>query len=235
MSTAVSNLVDSAPGTLDTLNELAAALGDDANFSTTVTDSIATKLPLAGGTMTGVIAGFESTGIDDNASSTAVTIDSSENVGIGTAAPALNLHVHSSADTALLLTNTTSGSDADSGLEIKVINSGAHAYINQQEAADLIFRTNDTDRMRINSSGEVGINTTSGGAKLRVSKGASTSAGIFEGSGYQTYFGYGGNDDNYISSGTSGSNIFRSGSTERMRITSAGNVGYWYNYASTSP
>ena len=51
--TAVSNLVDSAPGTLNTLNELAAALGDDANFSTTVTDSIATKMPLAGGTFTG--------------------------------------------------------------------------------------------------------------------------------------------------------------------------------------
>ena len=46
-------LVDSAPGTLDTLNELAAALGDDASFSTTVTNSIATKLPLAGGTLTG--------------------------------------------------------------------------------------------------------------------------------------------------------------------------------------
>ncbi len=51
--TAISNLVSSAPSTLDTLNELAAALGDDANFSTTVTNSIATKLPLAGGTMTG--------------------------------------------------------------------------------------------------------------------------------------------------------------------------------------
>ena len=46
-------LVDSAPGALNTLNELAAALGDDANFSTTVTNSIATKLPLAGGTMSG--------------------------------------------------------------------------------------------------------------------------------------------------------------------------------------
>ena len=53
VSTAISNLVDSAPGTLNTLNELAAALGDDANFSTTVTNSIATKLPLAGGTLTG--------------------------------------------------------------------------------------------------------------------------------------------------------------------------------------
>ena len=37
-------LVDSAPNTLDTLNELASALGDDANFSTTITNSIATKL-----------------------------------------------------------------------------------------------------------------------------------------------------------------------------------------------
>ena len=43
----VDALVDSAPGALDTLNELAAALGDDANFSTTVTNSIATKLATA--------------------------------------------------------------------------------------------------------------------------------------------------------------------------------------------
>jgi hypothetical protein len=56
VDTQVANLVDSAPGTLDTLNELAAALGDDPNFSTTITTSIATKLPLAGGTMTGDIA-----------------------------------------------------------------------------------------------------------------------------------------------------------------------------------
>jgi hypothetical protein len=52
---ALSDLVDSAPSTLNTLNELAAALGDDANFSTTVTNSIAAKLPLAGGTMTGAL------------------------------------------------------------------------------------------------------------------------------------------------------------------------------------
>ena len=53
VQTELSDLVDSAPGTLNTLNELAAALGDDANFSTTVTNSIATKMPLAGGTFTG--------------------------------------------------------------------------------------------------------------------------------------------------------------------------------------
>ena len=53
VDTAVSNLVDSSPAALNTLNELAAAINDDANFSTTVTNSIATKLPLAGGTLTG--------------------------------------------------------------------------------------------------------------------------------------------------------------------------------------
>jgi len=50
-------------------------------------------LALAGGTMTGVIAAFESTGIDDNATSTAITIDSSENVGIG-GNPSDLLHVN---------------------------------------------------------------------------------------------------------------------------------------------
>ena len=68
VNTQVSNLVDSAPSTLDTLNELAAALGDDANFSTTVTNSIATKMPLAGGTFTGQVnfsvAPFLTQGVD---------------------------------------------------------------------------------------------------------------------------------------------------------------------------
>lgn len=41
-------LVDSAPATLDTLNELAAALGDDPNFATTVTNALATKASLTG-------------------------------------------------------------------------------------------------------------------------------------------------------------------------------------------
>jgi hypothetical protein len=50
VGTQIANLVDSAPATLDTLNELAAALGDDANFATTVTTSIATKQPQLNGT-----------------------------------------------------------------------------------------------------------------------------------------------------------------------------------------
>jgi hypothetical protein len=56
VQTEIADLIASAPGALDTLDELAAALGDDANFATTVTNGLATKLPLAGGTMTGAIA-----------------------------------------------------------------------------------------------------------------------------------------------------------------------------------
>ena len=47
VDTSVSNLVDSAPETLDTLNELAAALGDDANFATTVSTQLGLKFNTA--------------------------------------------------------------------------------------------------------------------------------------------------------------------------------------------
>lgn len=43
ITTAIGEVIDSAPGALDTLNELAAALGDDANFATTVTNALAGK------------------------------------------------------------------------------------------------------------------------------------------------------------------------------------------------
>jgi len=56
VDTSIANVIDNAPAALDTLNELAAAMGDDASFSTTVTNSIATKLPKSGGTMTGILA-----------------------------------------------------------------------------------------------------------------------------------------------------------------------------------
>lgn len=42
-SVAVAAVIDASPAALDTLNELAAALGDDANFSTTVTNALAGK------------------------------------------------------------------------------------------------------------------------------------------------------------------------------------------------
>lgn len=65
VDTKIAALVDSAPSTLDTLNELAAALGDDPNFATTVATNIGKKadktelenyLPKTGGTLTGSTA-----------------------------------------------------------------------------------------------------------------------------------------------------------------------------------
>jgi hypothetical protein len=74
-TTAVANVIDAAPATLDTLNELAAALGDDANFATTVTDSIATKLNSS------AISAFGLTLVDDASAAAARTT-----LGLGTAA-----------------------------------------------------------------------------------------------------------------------------------------------------
>ncbi|MEW6166056.1 MAG: hypothetical protein AB1642_13440 [Pseudomonadota bacterium] len=47
IDTAIANLVNSSPAALDTLNELAAALGNDANFAATITAALALKAPLA--------------------------------------------------------------------------------------------------------------------------------------------------------------------------------------------
>jgi hypothetical protein len=48
VGTAISNLVDSAPGTLNTLSELAAAINDDASYAATLTTALGTKVSLTG-------------------------------------------------------------------------------------------------------------------------------------------------------------------------------------------
>lgn len=53
LAAALASLVDSSPATLNTLNELAAALGDDPNFATTITTLLATKAPLESPALTG--------------------------------------------------------------------------------------------------------------------------------------------------------------------------------------
>jgi microcystin-dependent protein len=67
VSTAVANLVSSAPDTLNTLNELATALGDDANFSTTIITSLGSKAPSNNPNFTGTL----------NASKMLITSDAS--------------------------------------------------------------------------------------------------------------------------------------------------------------
>lgn len=56
VNNAISDLVDAAPATLDTLNELAAALGDDPNFATTITNAIGQKLDSSAYTAADVFA-----------------------------------------------------------------------------------------------------------------------------------------------------------------------------------
>lgn len=55
VGTAISNLIDAAPTSLDTLNELSAALGDDENFASTVTTALGTKAPISSPTFTGTV------------------------------------------------------------------------------------------------------------------------------------------------------------------------------------
>lgn len=53
VDTAVNNIIGGAPGALDTLNELAAAINDDASFASSVTTSLSLKAPLASPALTG--------------------------------------------------------------------------------------------------------------------------------------------------------------------------------------
>lgn len=79
---AVAGVVDSAPAALDTLNELAAALGDDANFATTISTSIGQRLGgTASVTLTGDVTGTAS--FSANAVSVATTIQPNS-VALGT-------------------------------------------------------------------------------------------------------------------------------------------------------
>lgn len=73
----IASIVDSAPVTLDTLNELAAALGDDPNFATTVTTAIATKIDGTG------TASYLMKWSDSNTAANSVIYDDGTNIGIG--------------------------------------------------------------------------------------------------------------------------------------------------------
>lgn len=52
----ITTLIGGAPSTLNDLNELAAAINDDANYNSTLTTALGTKLAKAGGTLTGDVA-----------------------------------------------------------------------------------------------------------------------------------------------------------------------------------
>jgi hypothetical protein len=61
ITTAINNLIDGAPAALNTLNELAAAINDDASYASTITTSLGTKAPIESPTFTGTVSGVTKT------------------------------------------------------------------------------------------------------------------------------------------------------------------------------
>lgn len=97
VTTAINNLINSAPGALNTLDELAAALGDDANFASNVTNSIATKVPLSGEAALSGMKKFETNvSSQDDWQNSPVSILERDGIGSGSSsdiyAPNLNFH-----------------------------------------------------------------------------------------------------------------------------------------------
>jgi hypothetical protein len=80
----VADLVDSAPALLDTLNELAAAIGDDANFAANLATSVGEKVAKAGDTMTGALT-LSGAPTSNLHAATKAYVDSAESNAISTA------------------------------------------------------------------------------------------------------------------------------------------------------
>jgi len=145
-------------------------------------------------TSVGTLTTFTSTGIDDNATSTAITIDSSQNVGIGTNIPVSEVHI-ASVSPILTLQDTNSTEPLSTYIDFLDSAGNEHGWIGYGSGSldtmqiangydDIIFFTGTdgttSERMRIDSSaGNVGIGTSSplGLLEINGGTGVSTSGG----------------------------------------------------------
>lgn len=101
-------------------------------------------------------------------------LDSSGNLGLGTSSPSANLHISGTSDVGLRIKSGASSlsyidfDDADSGTP-----SGSIAYNNIVDAMTFATGGSNTERMRIDSSGNVGIGTSSPSSLMHISKSTS--------------------------------------------------------------
>ena len=212
------------------------------------------KLSYSGGNSTGIIdTSFTSTGLEFRiANSEKMRIDSSGNVGIGTSSPSAKLHLKQSDGTPSTGLKIVRHNNDNQYLSLWA-NGGARYFdaVGDSSVSSVnIFRSsidsgsNFTETMRIDSSGNVGIGTSSPSGILDLDTGASHGNVYFRTStvaGYDTkmhfiggasnsenylYFGYNGDEDNsYIRRDGSSNLSFGVNNSERMRIDSSGNVG----------
>jgi hypothetical protein len=157
---------------------------------------------------------------------TALTIpNASTNVGIGTQSPNRLLHLQSTGDTIMQITSADgSGAFIDLG-DVSDVDGGRIVY---DSGSNLIFNTASTEKLRIDSSGNVGIGaTTVDDGNLQIGDANSTFNIAI--AGPRTKFGYNGSNA-IVQGGTSKGIAFcvnnpTLGSGEVMRINSSGNVG----------
>jgi hypothetical protein len=132
---------------------------------------------------------FTSKGIDDNATSTAITIDSSENVGIGTAPTANVLTVGSTSATAIRVINTVDSDQAITLGDPDDITKNTGIYARTTGDFSLVRSggplkvglTNGDEHMTIDGSGNVGIGNAAPQASLDVLAGAEGEVARFTG------------------------------------------------------
>ena len=187
-------------------------------LSSNAQTQISAKAPIASPTFTG---NFTSVGIDDNADATAITIDSSENVGIGTSSPGTSrLFVDNATSTNYVaqLVNTT--------------NNGAGVKIQGASGTGPALRVFDyagNERMIVTGDGNVGIGVAAPTLNLVVASAtnptfqlADTTTGVLATDGFQLQLA---DSTAYVYNKENGDMIFGTNNTEAMRIDSAGNVG----------
>lgn len=105
---AITALINAAPGALDTLDELAAALGDDANFATTITNALALKAPLASPALTGTpTAPTAAFGTNSQQIATMAAVEALLGASEATVASATTCDIGAAASTRVLITGTT--------------------------------------------------------------------------------------------------------------------------------